>query len=73
MSCYHIEVVAYGLNDAATDALFERVADAAHALDEQVTVSGRIPNGGQCDCETGVPWEYAQDDGGRPGTGTPSA
>ena len=48
--CYHIEVVAYGLDDTATDALFDRIADAAHELDEQLTVSGGIPKSGDCDC-----------------------
>ena len=30
--CYHIEVVAYGLDDAANDALFDRVMYAAQNL-----------------------------------------
>lgn len=55
--CYHIEVVAYGLDDTARDALFDRIADAAHDLDEQVTVSGGLPNSGECDCVTTDPTE----------------
>jgi hypothetical protein len=47
--CYHVEVVAYGLDDEALDALFARVADAAHALDEPVTVTGGRGSG--CGCE----------------------
>lgn len=38
--CYKVEVYAYGLDDAAIDALFDRVADAAHELDEEVTCTG---------------------------------
>lgn len=34
-----ITVHSFGLSDAAQRALFERVADAAHALDENVTCS----------------------------------
>lgn len=37
---YKIEIHAYGLDDAAVDALFDRVATAAHALDEEVTCTG---------------------------------
>jgi hypothetical protein len=33
-----ITVYAYGLTVEQADALFDRVADAAHELDEQVTV-----------------------------------
>jgi hypothetical protein len=52
MSCYHVEVVAYGLDDEARDALFDRIADAAHDLDEEVTVGGGVPNEGECHCVT---------------------
>lgn len=37
---YLISVQAYDLTPAQEDALFDRVADAAHALDEQVCCSG---------------------------------
>lgn len=37
-----ITVTAFGLDAAALEALFDRVADAAHALDEQVTCSGSL-------------------------------
>lgn len=40
---YRIEVSAFGLNAAEAEALFDRVADAAHALDEQVTCYGGRP------------------------------
>lgn len=37
---FRMEVVGFGLSEAEADALFERVADAAHALGEQVACSG---------------------------------
>ena len=37
---YTITVQAFDMTDDQIDALFDRVADAAHALDEQVTVGG---------------------------------
>lgn len=39
-SNYTITVQAFDMTDDQIDALFDRVADAAHALDEQVTVGG---------------------------------
>jgi hypothetical protein len=40
-NCVKIEVHAHGLSDKAWDALFDRVADAAHKLDEEVTCGGQ--------------------------------
>lgn len=42
---YEITVHAYGLTADQLHALFIRVADAAHALDEEVSVSGGPPRG----------------------------
>lgn len=43
---YEITVYAYGLTVPQLDALFTRIAEAAHALDEEVSVSGGPPGGG---------------------------
>ena len=37
---YEVIVSAFGLSAEQFDALFDRVAEAAHALDESVTCSG---------------------------------
>jgi hypothetical protein len=37
---FEIKVYAVGLTDAEFEAMYIRVADAAHALDEQVITSG---------------------------------
>ena len=36
---YRIEISGFDLTEAEAEALFERVAEAAHALDEQVVCS----------------------------------
>lgn len=42
---FQMTVYAYGLTPDAEDALFNRVADAAHVLDEQVTCAGASGQG----------------------------
>lgn len=47
----HITVHYFELDDAETEALFDRIADAAHDLDEPVTVGME-----DCRCDGGAPW-----------------
>ncbi len=41
-SGFKVEVEAFGLTEAEADALFDRVSEAAHALDQQVTCSAQF-------------------------------
>ena len=59
---YEVIVSAFEMTPEQYEALFDRVAEAAHALDEQVTCSGGAHNGSgwtteyAAQCSTGYVW-----------------